>query len=133
MFNTHFPYRKVEQEARVKTAEVILARIAMLDPVLPVVLTADFNSPSGGEIHKLLTGSLRDSWLDAGRCIGPEATLHGFGKVAGERRIDWILFRAPWKVREAETVARSRDGVYPSDHHPVVAEFEITAGNLRAA
>jgi endonuclease/exonuclease/phosphatase family metal-dependent hydrolase len=125
MFNTHFPYRKVEQEARWKTAELILGRIAALDPALPVILTADFNSPAGGEIHELLTRCLRDAWLETQRRIGPEGTLNGFGKLSGDRRIDWILFRAPWLVRHMETAAGSRDGLYPSDHYPVVAEFEI--------
>jgi endonuclease/exonuclease/phosphatase family metal-dependent hydrolase len=125
MFNTHFPYRKVEHEARWKTAELILGRIAAVDPALPVILTADFNSAAGGEIHEFLTRCLRDAWLEAPRRIGPEGTLNGFGKVSGDRRIDWILFRAPWHVRHMETVARSRGGVYPSDHYPVVAEFEM--------
>jgi endonuclease/exonuclease/phosphatase family metal-dependent hydrolase len=125
MFNTHFPYRKVEQKARWKTAELILARIGALDPALPVILTADFNSPARGEIHELLTGCLWDAWLEAPRRNGPEGTLNGFGKLSVDRRIDWILFRTPWKVREVETVAWNRDGVYPSDHYPVVAEFEM--------
>jgi endonuclease/exonuclease/phosphatase family metal-dependent hydrolase len=125
MFNTHFPSRKVEQEARWKTAELILARISALDPALPVIVSADFNSPAGGEIHELLTRYLRDAWLETQRRIGPEGTLNGFGKLSGDRRIDWILFRAPWLVRHVETVALSRNGVYPSDHYPVVAEFEI--------
>jgi hypothetical protein len=65
----------------------------------------------------LLKRCLRDAWLEAPRRIGPEGTLNGFGKVSGDR--------APWQVRHVETVVRSRAGVYPSDHYPVVAEFEM--------
>jgi endonuclease/exonuclease/phosphatase family metal-dependent hydrolase len=125
IFNTHFPYRKVEQEARRKTAELILSRIGALDPALPVILTADFNSPAGAEIYEMLTRALQDAWTAATWRKGPEGTLNGFGKVREERRIDWILFRAPWTVREAETVVVSRNGIYPSDHYPVAAAFDI--------
>jgi endonuclease/exonuclease/phosphatase family metal-dependent hydrolase len=124
MFNTHFPYRRVEEVARRKTAELILERIGVLDPALPVILTADFNCPAGGEIYDLLSARLQDTWTNAARRIGPEGTLNGFGKVTGERRIDWILYRAPWSVQEVETVTLRRKGVYPSDHYPVMAVFE---------
>jgi endonuclease/exonuclease/phosphatase family metal-dependent hydrolase len=72
----------------------------------------------------MLTPALRDAWTAAERRTGPETTFHGFGRVAGGRRVDWILFRAPWTVRETETVARSSDGVYPSDHYPILTEFK---------
>jgi endonuclease/exonuclease/phosphatase family metal-dependent hydrolase len=124
MLNTHFPYRKSEEEARRQTAALILRRIGALDPGLPVVVTGDFNADAGGEIYQMLTPRLRDAWTAAERRIGLETTFHGFGKVAGGRRVDWILFSAPWRVREMETIARSRDGEYPSDHYPILAEFE---------
>jgi len=127
IFNTHFPYRKVELEARRKTAELMLRRIAALEPHLPVLVTADFNSPVSGEIYQLLTGCLQDAWTAAVRRTGPTGTLHGFGRINDDRRIDWILFRAPWNVREIETVVRNRGEVYPSDHHPVMAVFETSS------
>jgi endonuclease/exonuclease/phosphatase family metal-dependent hydrolase len=125
-FNTHFPYRRVEEEARRKTAALVLERIARLDATLTVLLTGDFNSPAGGDIYESLTAELRDAWHTAERRIGPEGTVHGFGKVAGGRRIDWILYRAAWAVREAETVTHSRNGLYPSDHFPAMAVFELS-------
>lgn len=123
-FNTHFPYRKVEQEARRKTAELLKSRIDSLNPVL---VTADFNSPADGEIHQTLTAHFEDAWLSAERRCGPEGTLNGFGKHAGSRRIDWILHRSPWKVLEAATIPATRDGIYPSDHFPVIAIFDTDA------
>jgi endonuclease/exonuclease/phosphatase family metal-dependent hydrolase len=125
LLNTHFPYRKAEEDARRKTAALILGRIGALDPDLPVILTADFNSEAGGRIYEMLTPALRDAWKTAGRRAGPDATFNGFGKTTNGRRVDWILYRAPWSVREAETVALSRNGIYPSDHYPVMAVFEM--------
>jgi endonuclease/exonuclease/phosphatase family metal-dependent hydrolase len=123
-FNTHFPYRPVEQEARRQTAALLRQRICDLPAVVPVLLTADFNSPAEGEIYYMLTEGMRDAWMTAKRRAGPAGTLNGFGKYTRERRIDWILYRAPWRVSSVETIACTK-GSYASDHFPVLAAFEI--------
>lgn len=126
VFNTHFPYRAVEQEARRNTARLIKERVARIPRAMPVILTADFNSPACGEIYASLCDDLRDAWCSAAVRSGPEGTLNGFGRHTSDRRIDWILFRGSWRVLETETVTHSRDGRYPSDHFPVVATFETS-------
>jgi endonuclease/exonuclease/phosphatase family metal-dependent hydrolase len=126
LLNTHFPYRSVEQEARRRTALLIKERIATIPAATAVILTADANSPVDGDVYRLLCCELRDAWCVATSRTGPQGTLHGFGRhTSTDRRIDWILYRAPWAVRQVETVTRSRDGRYPSDHFPVVATFDI--------
>jgi endonuclease/exonuclease/phosphatase family metal-dependent hydrolase len=125
VFNTHFPYRVVEQQARINTARLIAARLARISPSVPVVVTADFNAPSDGEVYGLLAADLRDAWCDAAPRTGLHGTLNGFGRHTFDRRIDWILHRGPWRVRDAETVITQRDGRYPSDHFPVVATLEV--------
>src|SRR5262249_36279067 len=117
LFNTHFPYRAVERDARINTARLIVARLDLLPAAAPVVLTGDFNSPAGGEVHRLLAGRFRDAWCDAAVRSGPCGSLNGWGRrLVIDRRIDWILYRAPWRVRHVETVTMQRDGRYPSDH-----------------
>jgi endonuclease/exonuclease/phosphatase (EEP) superfamily protein YafD len=74
----------------------------------------------------MLAADFEDAWLTAERRYGPEGTINGFGKHASSRRIDWILYRAPWRPLEAATLSAMRDGVYPSDHFPVMAVFELT-------
>jgi endonuclease/exonuclease/phosphatase family metal-dependent hydrolase len=122
VFNTHFPYRQVEEEARRRTALLIKQRMTVCNGS-PALLTADFNSPADGEVHELLCGDLRDAWCDAAERSGPAGTLNGFGRHTSDRRIDWILFRAPWRVLNARTVTTRRGERYPSDHFPVVATF----------
>jgi endonuclease/exonuclease/phosphatase family metal-dependent hydrolase len=126
VLNTHFPYRAVEQEARRQTALLIKTRMSGISRLAPVILTADFNSPAGGEVYQLLCEELHDAWCTAAARTGPEGTLHGFGTRISERRIDWILYRGPWRVLEAETVTWNRDGRYPSDHFPVVVTFDAS-------
>lgn len=121
-FNTHFPYRSVEEEARRRTAALLLCR---MKGIRSAVLTADFNSPAGGEIHQTLTQELNDAWLTAGSRLGPEGTLNAFGARENGCRIDWILYRGSWKAIEIETILAVRDGLYASDHFPVVARFLI--------
>jgi endonuclease/exonuclease/phosphatase family metal-dependent hydrolase len=127
VLNTHFPYRPCEEEARRNTAQLIRDRLEAISSSAPVIVTADFNSPADGEIYRLLRTDLRDAWCDAAMRLGPPGTLNGFGRHQSDRRIDWILYRGGWRVREAETITAHRDGRYPSDHFPVIATFETGA------
>lgn len=125
LFNTHFPYRGVEEEARRQAALLIRKCLAAVHSAMPAIVTADFNSAADGEIHDLLSIDLRDAWCEAMVRTGPPGTLNCFGRGQSDRRIDWILYRGPWRVLEAETVVTTRDGRYPSDHFPVVATFDL--------
>lgn len=124
-FNTHFAHRREDERARLNSARLIACRIELLDPDEAVVLTGDFNAPAGGAVHEALARLLRDAWTEASERKGPEDTFHGFTGKPRPGRIDWILFRAPWKVVSAETITDRKGDVFPSDHYPVVAVFEI--------
>lgn len=121
-FNTHFTHRgTVDDEARAHSARLIASRIPASGDFL---LTGDFNANAGGPAYALLSPPLRDAYLEAKTKSGPEGTFHGFKGTPRAQRIDWILFRANWTVKSAETVTFHRDGRYPSDHFPVLAVFE---------
>jgi endonuclease/exonuclease/phosphatase family metal-dependent hydrolase len=124
-YNTHFAHRSQDVEARLRSARLIAERIAKLPPDVPFIMTGDFNSPAGGEPYKVFTETLRDAWTTTDKRSGPEGTFNGFKGVTTGPRIDWILFRGPFRVVEAETVTRNDDGRYPSDHYPVFASFEL--------
>jgi endonuclease/exonuclease/phosphatase family metal-dependent hydrolase len=124
ILNTHMPYGRSANEARREAARIVLEQAASLPAHLPLFLTGDFNSPPDGEIHDLFAATLDDAWSTARERRGPEGTLHGFGKVTG-RRIDWILSRNTEPPLVAETVTHTADGLYPSDHYPVVATFDV--------
>jgi len=125
LYNTHFAHRREDEAAREKSAKLIAARLALYEEALPLILTGDFNAPAGGTVYSLLTAGLKDAWKEAGQREGPEDTFHGFKGKPRPGRIDWILFRAPWAVRRAATLTISREGRFPSDHFPVVAEFSL--------
>lgn len=123
--NTHFPHRGNDEPARQMNARVIANRISIYPQSLPIVITGDFNTNGGGETWKLLAPPMRDAWLEAPKKSGPEGTFHGFSGKPGDARIDWILFRAPWKAREAHAITAHEGALYPSDHFPVLAVFEL--------
>lgn len=126
-YNTHFPHRREDQEARLNCARLIAQRIRGLEASVPFIMTGDFNAPAGAEVYQVFAGLLEDAWVRAARRSGPECTFGGFKGAVEGARIDWILYRGPFRVTEAETVTRNWDGRYPSDHYPVFAVLEFAA------
>jgi endonuclease/exonuclease/phosphatase family metal-dependent hydrolase len=124
--NTHFPYGRgaAADEARRQTARLILEKIAELPPGLPIILTGDFNAKPDGEVYQMLQPALKDAWTTAGHSSGPAGTVHGFGRFEGGR-VDWILYRHVEQVLAVETLTHTAEGLYPSDHYPVCATFDL--------
>ncbi|MCZ2155965.1 MAG: endonuclease/exonuclease/phosphatase family protein [Bryobacterales bacterium] len=124
--DTHLAHRSQDEQARSNSAKIIADFVEKLPKDVPVILTGDFNTTPEHEAYKILTAHLKDAWLASAERVGPTGTFHAFrGGENPEPRIDWILYRAPWKVRRMETVTMHEGRKYPSDHYPVVADFEI--------
>jgi endonuclease/exonuclease/phosphatase family metal-dependent hydrolase len=123
LFNTHLPYRDEDDAARERGARLIASRLALLPTGTPVIVTGDFNTSPDSRTHALLTATLTDAWDKAPQRTGPPGTFHNFtGKP--DQRIDWILYRGMQPVG-VQTVISHQGGRYPSDHFPVVADFEF--------
>jgi endonuclease/exonuclease/phosphatase family metal-dependent hydrolase len=120
-FNTHFPHRREDEQARTECARVLVSRIGALGTSADVILTGDFNTGPDSEAHRVLTEVLRDAHDQVANPQGPIGTFHGFtGKQEGQR-IDWILFRGRFKPVSVDTLTDNSGGRYPSDHFPVLA------------
>lgn len=124
-YNTHFQHTPQGVEARLHSAKLIAERISRLPKAVPLILTGDFNTAPGSEPYQVLEAHLKDAWITAAKRSGPEGTGSRFTGFTGGRRIDWILYRGPFKVLETETVTYNENGRYPSDHYPVFAVFEF--------
>ncbi len=122
--NTHFQHTREGATARLNSAKLLMERTRTLASDIPLILTGDFNTAPGTEPYQILTEHLRDAWKNAAKKAGPEGTMSRFTGVTNARRIDWILYRGPYKVLEIETVTYNEDGRYPSDHYPVYAVLE---------
>lgn len=125
-YNTHFPHRAEDEAARRMCAKLIADRLSLYDEKMPLVLTGDFNAGAHGGAYDTLTGMLKDTWKEAAkRSEGSEGTFHGFKGKPGRERIDWILYRAPWRVVSTEILTDHEGDRYPSDHFPVLSVFEL--------
>ncbi|MBI2826861.1 MAG: endonuclease/exonuclease/phosphatase family protein [Planctomycetia bacterium] len=122
-FNTHFDHQV--QEAREKSAALLLKRVAQLATPLPVIVVGDFNAAAeANPAYDTLVGAdgFADTWKTAdkhGEAIG---TFHNYaGPKPDGQRIDWILTRGPVRALSTSVVTFAQEGQYPSDHFPVVA------------
>lgn len=125
-YNTHFPYREEDGDARLKGAQLIRDRIAALPADVPVVLAGDFNTGPDGDVHAALAGNLADVRAAAPVTTGPAGTFHNFTGKPGDR-IDWIMVRG-FKPNNTRTLTTRNGKAYPSDHFPVTAELAWPAG-----
>jgi endonuclease/exonuclease/phosphatase family metal-dependent hydrolase len=124
LFNTHFPHRRTDEEARTQCARLIAERIKTLASADTVVVTGDFNIGLESDAHRILSEPLTDAWRSVSKPLGPVGTFHGFTGTPGEARIDWILYRGDLRPVSVETATFQENGRYPSDHFPVLAVFE---------
>jgi endonuclease/exonuclease/phosphatase family metal-dependent hydrolase len=122
--NTHFDHQV--EAARVKSAELMAKRDARFGR-RRVIVTGDFNCSGGAsDAWRVLVedGPYEDTWdtaLERGPAI---KTFHGWGPPQeGDRRIDWILSRGDMSAISTKVCTYGRDGLWPSDHFPVLAVF----------
>ena len=102
---------------------------------LPCVLTGDFNATPDTVEMKMLTASDKFPLTDATSKLG--GTFHGFGKLLTDEnyleafggvspKIDYVFTNLPTDIDESYAVEdKHEDGIYISDHQPVVAFVKI--------
>lgn len=126
--NTHFDH--VGLKARAESARLMLARLPKLAGDLPVILTGDFNTGPQSEPYGILTGkNSAATWLlvdsrvaSKTKPAGPDSTWNGFRRIMPEQQIDFIFTRG-LKTQRHEIFADEKEGRFPSDHLPVLAEL----------
>jgi endonuclease/exonuclease/phosphatase family metal-dependent hydrolase len=126
VFNTHFDH--VGEVARKKSAELIINRIKELnDGDFPVIAMGDFNSIPESEPVKILASTLTDgSTCSQKPMTGPVGTFNGFNTDNQPAdRIDYIFVSKVRVISYSHITDRRENGLYISDHLPVLAEVEI--------
>ncbi len=125
-FNTHLDHRG--KYARIEAAAIISKKISEICPDIPVVLTGDLNETPESEMYKRFIGcgfvDLREKAEIKENSAA--STYHAYGTVDDEI-IDYILTNPGFliKARKYVTDLSVYNGVYPSDHHPVYASFDL--------
>ena len=128
--NTHFDHRG--RTARLESARLLRRRLQSTFADHAAILSGDFNALPDAPPIAALTQESNDEprWFDSrslskSRYTGPDSTWNGFRAVQPGRRIDYIFVTDAVQVLSHNTIAEQRDGRFPSDHLPVVAEMEL--------
>lgn len=124
-YNTHFPHRREDDDARLKCAQLIVERAGKLPSQIPFILTGDFNAPAGGPVHRLFAAQWKDVREAAPFRFGPDGTFNGFKGTSTGPRIDWIFTRGAIRPLQTHAVTLNQDGRYPSDHFPVFTVLRL--------
>lgn len=123
VYNTHLDH--VGSVARVQGIELILARIAADDqryPGAPVALMGDFNAEPTDIVARAIEME-SDRLVDTTRNI--PVTFHNYHPETTHVKIDYIYTNAGWDEENTFALTDCRDGVYLSDHYPVMTEIFI--------
>jgi endonuclease/exonuclease/phosphatase family metal-dependent hydrolase len=123
--NTHFDHRG--EQARQESAQLIREWVTKQAANYPVAITGDFNANPQSVPYQIMTknNQLRDAYA-ASRLpsVGPDRSFSGFtvaDTLPGER-IDYVFVSSKIQVNRHAIVSSFRDGYYPSDHLPVIAD-----------
>ena len=89
-----------------------------------VFVTGDFNAEPNSEEIRLLTEDASLGLLDATREIA--GSFHNFGRLIPSVKVDYVFFDSKVSCIESHAVEDIPvNGVYISDHNPVVATFAL--------
>lgn len=116
--NTHTDH--VGQKARVRASEDLLAYIEKAG--LPAIVTGDLNATPDSDEIRMLCARMTDATASLG------GTFHDFGRKAGDAapKIDYVFTTLPTDPAASYALsAEPREGIYISDHRPVVAFIDL--------
>ena len=126
LLNTHFDHRG--EQARTKSAQLVVDRVEQLAGPLPAIISGDFNAPPATDAYRTITASFSDSYHKSRAAPhGPEGTFGGFvvGASPNVNRIDYVFVDEFIEVLRYGVLTDQWNGSYPSDHLPVMVELVI--------
>lgn len=121
IINTHLD--KDSSSIRNKQVKMILNYVTKKAKNLPVAIMGDFNTPIEGEIKEIFAKEGFVFAKDATKKTeGPQETRTGWNNEQF-KNIDHIMVKKMDVERYA--VIKNKEGKYPSDHRPVIAEISL--------
>ncbi len=129
VFNTHFSH--ISEEARKKSAEMLLNQINEIAGTAAVILTGDFNAlRESATYNRLTTGGNDQALLWNAEDLtkntsGGNITYNAFDREFAGTRIDYIFVNAYFDVLEHAVDEVRDDDLFISDHYPVRAEISV--------
>ncbi len=131
MMNTHFDH--IGKEARRNSALMMISKMEELKKKkdVPIFLTGDFNAVETDEPIQVLKTKLQDTKnISEKKVYGPDYSFTGFKFPKNETEIlDYIFIYPSTKVKVKKVRVISdfyANGKYPSDHFPILTNFDIS-------
>ena len=123
VFNTHLDH--VSDEARIKGIQVVLDKIAQFGG-MPAVIMGDFNALEGSQTYNSAIAHFMDAQYAAAQTMEGH-TYQNWGNPEKYKRLDYfMLSKTGWTAQRYAIVQPVHDGVYASDHCPIVIELVLT-------
>ncbi len=122
VFNTHLSH--VSDEARINGIQVVLDKIKEFGS-LPAVLMGDLNAEEDSETYKSSTVNFLDTKYQTENTM-TSCTYQAWGEQLDKNCIDYILVsKTGFKTNSYKVVTDTYDGVYSSDHFPLVTSLSF--------
>ncbi len=122
--NTHFDH--VGETARTESSKLIVDILAKYSDEYPVIFSGDLNFTSNSEGYKVLSEKLFDAKSISESESGGNITYNGFGNdIQPDNKIDFIFVNDKIKVINHIIDTTLFNGLYPSDHYPVIADTQF--------
>lgn len=133
-FSTHFPESnatEADNEARLKCAQLNVARMQEIAGTAPVFIAGDMNcSYDAGDSRRSALAPFY-AWMQSGRDKAPDSdsaySFNNFGSGSGSARwnLDHIFFRGAVPVQFRVVTADTYGVKYVSDHYPITLTVRI--------
>ena len=122
LFSTHVEY----YNAGWRTTQINEALAWIRNFPEPRIVMGDFNTPPNTSDYWLMATPYQDAWV-AARTAGTATSFTGTEFTHGNSRFDYVFSsRVSALTLRSVTIPDTRiNGVYPSDHHPVIAVFDV--------
>lgn len=122
--NTHLDH--VLESTRVEQSKVLLNKIRELEKSSKVICTGDFNTFETAEAYSVMTASMTDTKTVA-KNSDTGITFHKYGTIEEHKdgAIDFIFTTNGTDVDTYKIIRNTVQGMYPSDHYPIVADIII--------
>jgi endonuclease/exonuclease/phosphatase family metal-dependent hydrolase len=122
--NTHFDH--IGEKARTESSSLIVNLLSKYSDKYPVIFSGDLNYTSTSEGYKILSSKLLDTKTISEKESGGNITFNGFGNdIQPDNKIDFIFVNDKVKVLNHIVDTTLFNGLYPSDHYPVISEIAI--------
>lgn len=122
VFNTHLDH--VSDEARIKGIGVVLDKIAQFGG-LPAVIMGDLNALEGSQTYLSATEHFLDAQY-AAETTCQSYTYQNWGNPEKYKRLDYFMIsKTGFAVDAYDVVQPVHDGIYVSDHCPIVLKLTL--------